>query len=92
MIAGEVAAARASWLAEGRPSERYQLRDFWYQAAITGSDAHGLTEIENNEYLDWVEGETRALIEEWWESIEAVSAALLEKKTLTQAQVCTLVH
>jgi hypothetical protein len=41
--------------------------------------------------LDWVEGETRALIEERWESVEAVSAALLERGTLTQAQVRALV-
>jgi hypothetical protein len=41
--------------------------------------------------LDWVEGETRALIEEYWESVEAVAAALLARGTLTQAEVRALV-
>jgi hypothetical protein len=91
LFAGEVAAALATWSSDGRPSEHYALRDFWWQQHVTGSDAHALTEVASPDYLDWVGGETRSLIEEYWESVEAVAAALLENSTLSQAEVRALV-
>ncbi len=91
MLAGEVAATLATWPADGRASEESALRDFWGESIHTGSDAHALSELESSDYLEWVEGETRALAQQHWQSIEAVAAALLDNGTLTQAQVCALV-
>ena len=90
-LAGEVAEMHARWLADGRPSARYELVDTYEFLPSVASDASKVTCYESRDYLEWVEVETRTLIEEYWNSVEAVSAVLLAKRTLAQAQVRALV-
>jgi hypothetical protein len=50
----------------------------------------GPREVEGGDYLEWVEGEAREVIDERGGLVEAVAAALLQRIILTQSGVRTL--